>query len=128
MGAATKAIIKKGTTLNQVVNALKCKYKNVSTYSTSESFLFFVCFDVSKKETGRCMDVFFRDFSDYKIQGVLLSLSAYGSSIDILKYLCETFGGYLDENDCDDEEFYPIRLDLFGETRELTEYSILVTH
>ena len=39
----------------------------------------------------------------------LLSLGCWGSSVEILKTLTEHFGGgWLDEDDCDDEEYYPV--------------------
>jgi hypothetical protein len=37
-----------------------------------------------------------------------LSLGLWGSSIEIMKEIVAQFGGWVDENDCDDEEYYPI--------------------
>lgn len=38
-----------------------------------------------------------------------LSLGHWGSSVEILKTLTEHFGGgWLDEDDCDDDEYYPV--------------------
>lgn len=37
-----------------------------------------------------------------------LSLSCYGNAIEIMKLICEHFGGWIDENDCDDIDPYYI--------------------
>ena len=49
----------------------------------------------------------------------MTSLGKWGNSVEIARYLCETFGGYLDENDCDDEGFYPINFHLYSQGSEL---------
>jgi thiazole synthase len=41
-----------------------------------------------------------------------------------MRHLCETFGGYMDENDCDDEDYYPIRLDLYAQGTGFTEMDL----
>ena len=44
-----------------------------------------------------------------------LSLGYWGSSIEIIKEIVAHFGGgWIDENDCDDKEYYPIELDVDG--------------
>ncbi len=55
------------------------------------------------------------------ITGVWTSLGKWGNSVEIAKYLCETFGGYIDENDCDDEGFYPINFELYSQGKEFTK-------
>lgn len=37
-----------------------------------------------------------------------ISVGKWGSSIEIIKELVSYFGGYIDEDDCDDEEYYYI--------------------
>lgn len=37
-----------------------------------------------------------------------LSLGCGGSSVEIMKKIVEHFGGWFDENDCDDKEYYYI--------------------
>jgi len=49
-----------------------------------------------------------------------LSLSYWGDSVGVLKYLCETFGGYIDENDCDDQGFYPVNAHLHQQGTDFT--------
>ena len=38
-----------------------------------------------------------------------ISLGCWGSSVQILKDIIEEFGGWIDENDCDDKSFYYVR-------------------
>ena len=40
------------------------------------------------------------------IETTRLSLGLFGNSIDIMKDICNHLGGWIDENDCDDESFY----------------------
>jgi hypothetical protein len=49
-----------------------------------------------------------------------VSLGHCGNSVEIAKYLCETFGGYLDENDCADDGYYPINFHLYSQGTEFT--------
>lgn len=37
---------------------------------------------------------------------IYISLSCYGSSVEVIKDLANEFGGIIDENDCDDEPYY----------------------
>ena len=37
-----------------------------------------------------------------------LTLGYYGNSVEIMKDLVSQFGGWIDENDCDDQSYYPI--------------------
>lgn len=53
-------------------------------------------------------------YSEYGLQDMVesettyLSLSCYGNSVDIMKEIVAHFGGWLDENDCDEVPYYPI--------------------
>lgn len=44
----------------------------------------------------------------YASKTTSLSLGCWGNSVEILKGICEEFGGWLDENDCDENDFYRI--------------------
>lgn len=46
-----------------------------------------------------------------------LSLGATGYAVEILTQIAKEFGGYIDENDCDDEWFYIF--ELFGTTLDI---------
>ncbi len=44
-----------------------------------------------------------------------ISLGCWGSSVEIVKEIVSHFGGgWIDENDCDDKEYYPIELNADG--------------
>ena len=43
-----------------------------------------------------------------------LSLGCWGNSVEIMRDLVSQFGGWIDENDCDDEDYYPISKDTDG--------------
>jgi hypothetical protein len=58
------------------------------------------------------------------ITGVWTSLGMWGNSVEIARYICETFGGYLDENDCDDDGFYPINFHLYSQGKEFTKMDL----
>lgn len=127
MGVDTKAILRKGTTLEQIKNRIELKYGEVSIRSTHSEDYFEIIFKEPKEIPGaathRSLAVFINDFAknDYGIDGVLVSLGYWGSNIEIMKWLLEEFGGYLDESDCDDEPFYPVNLYNFKKGRELTK-------
>ena len=38
-----------------------------------------------------------------------ISLGCFGDSVEIIKAIVERFGGWIDENDCDDEEYYQVK-------------------
>lgn len=37
-----------------------------------------------------------------------ISLGYWGNAVDIIKSIVAEFGGWIDENDCDDKEYYAI--------------------
>lgn len=43
-----------------------------------------------------------------KSETTFISLGKWGNSIEIIKELVSYFGGYIDEDDCDDKEYYYI--------------------
>lgn len=120
MSVDTKAIIAKGTTIQSIAETLEHKYKNVKIQSTSMDYFFAILF--ADGDDQRTLYVSFSNSceQDYGIPGVWLSLGYWGNSVKIMTYLCETFGGYIDENDCDGIGFQPICLGLYLQSPELT--------
>lgn len=48
-----------------------------------------------------------------EMETTYLSLGCWGNSVDIMKELVAHFGGgWIDENDCDDKEYYPVELNV----------------
>lgn len=125
MGVDTKAIIRKGTTLKEIKEVLETKYNSVKVHNTFSDTYFRLIFNDGIE--NRMLGVFLDDSAeiDYNIDGVLLNLGCSGKSVEIMKALLDVFGGYLDENDCDDEGFYPVNIEEFEKGRDLTEIDFL---
>jgi len=124
MGVDTKAILRKGTTIEQIEKAISAKYKNVKVEKTHTPDFFYVIF--TDGEHNRSLAVSFTNSCEREngISGVWVSLSLWENSVEICRYLCETFGGYLDENDCDDAGFYPINFHLYSQGKEFTKMDL----
>ena len=120
MGVDTKAIIRKGTSLEELETHLKSKYSNVKCEATNTEDFFRFYFEDGKEQ--RTMWVSYHDTTkEHLYDGVWMSLGAWGNAVPIMRDICETFGGYLDESDCDDEPFYPINFHLFEQGKEFTK-------
>jgi hypothetical protein len=125
MGVDTKAILRKGTTIEQIKDAIVVKYGNGEIRATAPDFMYVNFEDGTDK---RNIAVSFTNSCEREngIAGVWLSLGMWGNSVEIARYLCETFGGYLDENDCDDEEFYPINFHLYQQGADFTNRDLFI--
>ena len=122
MGVSTNAIVRKDVTITDIENFLTIKYEDVELHKSIYTPDFFrITFKDGNDD--RQLSVSFSDSceKDYGISGVWLSLGSWGNSIEIMKSLCEEFGGYLDENDCDDEGFYPINLSRYLDGKVVTK-------
>lgn len=124
MSVNSKAIIRKGTSVNDVIDHLKRNFGDIQTLNTH--YPEFVQFQFKDGTDNRILSAFFNNYGkvDYGIDGVLLSLGCWGGSVDILKGFCVEFGGYLDENDCDDKDFYGINLEKFKDPKDLSEKDV----
>lgn len=122
MGTDTKGIISKTTTIDDIHKALADKYGEVKHYSATPPFkIHKLTFKDGNDDRILTISYHFDStIRDNAINGVWLSLGFWGNSIEIIKYLCEKFGGFIDENDCDSEDFYPINLELYE--KSLTEF------
>lgn len=114
MGVNTKAILTKGTTIEQIEAVISNKFQDVQVHANSSGSMYITFKD---GEHARTLYVSFANYCehDYGIAGVWLCLGYWGNSFEILQDLCETFGGYLNKNDCDDEGFYPICYHLYSQ-------------
>lgn len=120
MGVDTKAILRKGVTIEQIEKAISDKYTEVEVRATMPDFMYVTFKDGADQ---RQLAVSFTNSCerDDNISGVWISLGWWGNSVEILRYLCETFGGYLDENDCDNKGYYPINFHLYSQGAEFTK-------
>lgn len=124
MGVDTKAILRKGTGIEEIVSHLSKKYSDVKVESTHTDYYFVITFKDNKD--NRSLNVFTKSemsAQDYDIEGTLLSLGLWGNSVEIMKYLLNEFGGYLDENDCDSEGFYSVAIEKYESYVEPTPMS-----
>jgi len=120
MGVDTKAILRKGVTIEQIEKAISQKYTDVEVRASSNDFMYIAFKDGNdQRQLAICFSSSCE--TDNGISGVWTSLGMWGNSIEIARYLCETFGGYLDENDCDEEGFYPINFHLYSQGTEFTK-------
>lgn len=120
MGVSTIAILRKGTTIEQIEQAISDKYTEVEVMANMPDFMYVTFKD---RADQRHIAVSFSNSCerDDGIAGVWVSLGRWGNSVEIARYLCETFGGYLDEDDCDNEGFYPINFHLYSQGTEFTK-------
>lgn len=123
MGVDTKAILRKGISIEQIEKAMSEKYTDVEVRATSNDFIYLIFKD---GEDQRQLAVSFTNSCerDNGIGGIWCSLGMWGNSVEIARYLCEKFGGYLDENDCDDEDFYPINFHLYEKGTDFTDMDL----
>ena len=123
MGVDTKAILRKGVTIQEIEKALSDKYTEAEVRATMPDFMYAMFKDGGDQ---RKLAISFTNSCeiDNGIAGVWVSLSNWKNSVGIARYLCETFGGYLDENDCDDEGFYPINFHLYMQGEEFTKLDL----
>ena len=67
-------------------------YGNINSYENLKYYTEFGLEDMVKSETTH------------------IGLGYWGSSVEIIKEIVENFGGgWLDENDCDDKEYYVVK-------------------
>jgi len=121
MGVDIKAILRKGTTIEKIEKAISEKYTDVEVKPTSMLDFMYVIFKDGADQRQLAVSFTNSCERENNIAGVWTSLGKWGNSIKIARYLCETFGGYLDENDCDDEGLYPINFHLYSQGKEFTK-------
>ena len=77
--------------------ALFYNYENINSYENSEYYAEYELDDMIRSET------------------TFISLSYYGSSVEIIKEIVAHFGGgWVDDNDCDDDPYYPVVTNVDG--------------
>ena len=120
MSIATIAILRKGVSIEQIEKTISKKYIEVKVETITPDFMYIIFKDGSEQ---RQLAISFSNSCeiDDGIAGVWVSLGKWGNSVNIIKYLCETFGGYIDENDCDNEGFYPINFQLYSQGNDFTK-------
>lgn len=124
MGVDTKAIIRKGVKIEDIEKAMSSKYKNVRVEKTLMQQYFYILFEDGEDKRNMAISYNGSCKEDNGIDGIWCSLGMWGNSVETMRYLCETFGGYIDENDCDDKGFYPINFHLYEQGEEFTPLDV----
>jgi hypothetical protein len=118
MGVDTHGIINRKMDKEEVFNFIRAAFDisaemRFSSNDRNFAYILFkdgiedrqlVVMSSNDREINEHSDLEFEDSTqkDY----VWLSLGHWGNSIDIMKRIIAHFGGYVDENDCDDEDYY----------------------
>jgi len=121
MGIDTKAVIRKGVTLEELKAHAEKKLGPIIIENTYDEDFFY--FRFKEGEKNRTLAVFTDPTlaeRDYGINGILLSLGCWGDSVGIMMHFLEEFGGFIDENDCDDIDFQAVNIHKLEEAREYT--------
>lgn len=127
MSVDSKAIIRANVSLEQIVSCLSVEYSHVEVVATHiEHFFRFVIGRSNTEDYKKCIlwasFDFETTFADFGIKGVYISTNyRHPEGVNIVKLLCETFGGYFDECDCDDEDHIPVNVHLLEQIGELSE-------
>lgn len=122
MGVDTKAIIRKGVTLEELVAHAEKKFEDISVQTTHDDDFFYIGFKFGEEK--RNLAVFLdpeMTERDHGINGILLSLRCWGSSVEIAHHFAGEFGGFIDENDCDDIGFEAVNLQEFELAKDFTD-------
>ena len=123
MSTNFRAIIRKGISVEEIKTALEKRFSDVSIIESRDPDTFrFVFIDSDDK---RMIWGFFNDYAkhDYGIDGTLVDIGGWGTARETLIYLCETFGGYIQE---EDDSFTPINFELFCQGKEHTPHDLFV--
>ena len=76
-------------------------YNNINSYENLEYYSTYGLENMVKSETTDIM------------------LGCHGESVDVIKSIVTEFGGWIDENDCDNEVYYPIEKDSNGNIKQV---------
>lgn len=121
MGIDTKAIIRRGITIEELKVHAEKKFGPVKIENTHDEDFFYLIF--KEGERNRNLAVFTDPTlaeRDYGINGILLSLGCWGNSVEIMMHFLEEFGGFIDEDDCDDIDFQAVNIHKLEYAREYT--------
>lgn len=115
---------------------IKERYDNTDKWLITSGFIYFT----SKQGEQRSLFYFYNNvnsyenleyYSKYNLEDMVKSettdiimLDWHGESVEIIKSIVTEFGGWIDENDCDDEKYYPIEKDSNGNIKQVFHVSM----
>jgi hypothetical protein len=114
MGVDAKGILNKSISAREVFDVIVSKYDKdaqfdvrIDSYDNTESGGIHFKDGKDQRRLFYCIVPDGAEETEYnEIDHVSLSLGYWGNSTDIITTIVRTFGGYVDENDCDDIGFY----------------------
>lgn len=120
MGVDTDGFLKPEITATDVYNVIVSKfdknamfYVKVDSYDNREHGSIVFDYNKEKRNIFYCVvqdKVINTEYENGELH-VSLSLGNHGSSVEIMTEIVKCFGGYLDENDCDDQDAFYIPKD-----------------
>ncbi|MET3209766.1 UNVERIFIED_CONTAM: hypothetical protein ABIC26_002713 [Paenibacillus sp. PvR008] len=110
MGVDTKGYLNKDITADQILDVICTKFDSNATshiriddYSKRETGFIDFNFGLESRQLFYCVTSDQLQNTEFdSVKHVTLILRHWGSSIEIMNEIIKSFGGYVDENDCDD--------------------------
>lgn len=125
MGVNTKAMLRKGVKPDQLKAALEnfgCQSVCIESTGVDGMYTSRFQYTPDAEETEHRTLYFWPNYksSEFPVNGFLVDLSTWGSTVPIMKHLCETFGGWMLESDCSGDDPYLINSEEFAKGKEHT--------
>lgn len=104
MGESTKGKLNNRISIRDIEEVIKQNYTHLETRESSKDF-YMISFETGKSR--RSLSIYIgQNYSTETEISKWLSLGYNDEAVQIIKVICSYFGGWLDENDCDEQEFY----------------------
>lgn len=126
MGVNTKFIYDNDITFDEVKSLLENKLNVEISFNPIKAEINYGYFTFKYNGEDRQFWIF-RNSYDYEGK-TMFDLGAWGHAVEIMRMLGESLGGWLIENDCDNEEKYYIEKidsDIFVKTNKQKLYSVI---
>lgn len=117
MGSSTHAITDQNVSIEEIYNVILNKFDPTAKFhkdkNAKNDFTFDwgrIDFSFRGEDRDLSCGIFAKEVDNYDFvkndKYLWISFGAWGNSTEIVKQIVVEFGGYIDENDCDDEEYY----------------------
>ena len=114
---------------------IKERYDNTNKRLTTSGFINFTSKQGEQRSLFYCYNNVnsyenLEYYSEYGLENMVKSettdimLGCYGDSVEVIKSIVTEFGGWIDENDCNDREYYPIEKDSNGNIKQVFHISM----
>jgi hypothetical protein len=127
MGVCTKGILSKEITAREVFDVIVSKYDKdaqfdvgIDKFDNTECGRIYFKVGENQRSIFYCVTEDKEESTEYDgVSHTILSLGSWDDSIEIMSNIIKVFGGYIDENDCDDIGYFHVDKD---ENFEYEEY------